>query len=201
MRGKERSHSSAVWDGSIGQSMNLGREPPRHLLSNTPPLQPQCLHFHKFDNLIRLKDRVRNDSRFLMWFGEKKRWISIIQKGKKEGGFWMSNTNSGREVQTKRGGIWANKKKKKKEDIQNLLEWSLQRLNKHAISAFVVCFPVCSGLCCVIIFIKTIRLLSLSWRRFWEQHIRHSYMSIKINWYVGCYVFCLHIKVAESMPA
>lgn len=52
--------------------MSLGRE----LHARPPLLQPQCLHFHKFDNLIRLKDRVRNDSGFLMWFsgegGEKK---------------------------------------------------------------------------------------------------------------------------------
>lgn len=44
--------------------MSLGRE----LHARPPLLQPQCLHFHKFDNLIRLKDRVRNDSGFLMWF-------------------------------------------------------------------------------------------------------------------------------------
>lgn len=94
IRGKERSHSSAVETVAQDNQWTSGESPP----TPHPPLQPQCLHFHKFDNLIRLKDRVRNDSGFLMWFG-KERWIPIIQRGKKKGSFWMSNTNSGREVQ------------------------------------------------------------------------------------------------------
>jgi len=110
--------------------------PPPHC--NPPPLQPQCLYFHKFNNLIRLKDRVRNDSRFLMWFGEeggKKRWISIIQKGKKgrrllnvkyqfrQGGTRRKRDEEGyKQMQNKR-------KKKSMEDIQSSLVWNRHTLN------------------------------------------------------------------------
>lgn len=41
---------------------------PRETTWHTPPLQPQCLRFREFDNLIRLKVWVRNDSGFLVWF-------------------------------------------------------------------------------------------------------------------------------------
>lgn len=86
----------------------------------------------------------------------------------------MSNNNSGKEVvgkkktttkktrervwerEEERWRIWTNKRL---EDIGNLLELSLQGLNKHAISAL---FHVSQcALSCVVIFIKTIRLLSL----------------------------------------
>lgn len=85
----------------------------------------------------------------------------------------MSNNNSGKEVvgkkktttkktrervwerEEERWRIWTNKRL----ETRNLLELSLQGLNKHAISAL---FHVSQcALSCVVIFIKTIRLLSL----------------------------------------
>lgn len=106
----------------------------------------------------------------------KKRWISIIQKGKNEGGFECQIT-----IQAKRCWIKKERERERDEeyeqikDIGNLLELGLQRVNKHAISAL---FHVSQcALSCVVIFIKTIRLLFSHGSFFTKEHNLHRCMS------------------------
>ena len=150
---KERSHTlSCCSDRGTGRSTNLWREPPRLSLPPTPNSTTSTRSVCTFTSLAiwfaskTEYEMTQDSSRGLeKKEGKRKRWISIIQKAKKKGGFWMSNTNPGREVQD------AKKKKRNKQIktlqvMQNLLEWSPQRLNKHAISALLYVCQSCVAL-------------------------------------------------------
>lgn len=90
----EQCRPYTVTDNGIRPWMNQEPSPPPDIRT----LQLQYLHFHNFDNQICLKGLSKKW--LLLWSGAKRWWISIIQKGKSQSCFWMSNNNSSREKNT-----------------------------------------------------------------------------------------------------